>query len=124
MSTIIHEHGVISVPAAVKPLKMRPKAAIYRLFKRKVRGWMLSPYWQVRVRLAPGKYKQRSTNTTHRAAAKEFARHWIAQDFPQLCPALDIKPLVKPTLTVTTGNSAKVEPIAQPDPQHPNELPL
>lgn len=86
---------------AVRPLKMRKPAAIYRLLQRKVKGRLISPFWHVRVRLAGGKYAQRSSNSTHKAAAKEFALHWIKQDFPNLCVPLGIKPLLKPSLEAT-----------------------
>jgi hypothetical protein len=62
---------------------------------------MKSPYWQVRVRLARGKYAQKSSGSTHRAAAKEFALAWIKQDHPQLCGPLGIKPLERPSLDST-----------------------
>lgn len=88
-------------PKLAKPLKLRKPAAIYRLISRKVKGKMKSPYWQVRIRLARGKYVQRTTGTTMRSAAKEFALIWIKQDFPHLCPALGIKPLERPTLEST-----------------------
>ncbi|MGV3664303.1 MAG: hypothetical protein ACO1TE_29290, partial [Prosthecobacter sp.] len=83
---------------AVRPIKLRKPAAIYRLIQRKAKGQLKSPYWHVRVRLARGSYQQRSSNTTHKQAAKEFALLWIKEDFPQLCAALDIKPLIKPRL--------------------------
>jgi len=55
-----------------------------------------------------------STNTTHRAAAKEFARFLER-------PRLEATP--RPP-TVTTGTSAKVEPAEPPEPQSLNELKL
>ena len=84
--------------ASTRPAKLRPPAKVYRLIKRKVKGKTISRYWQVRVRLARGKYQQKSAQTEHRESAREFALLWIKQDFPQLCPLLDLKPLVKPSL--------------------------
>lgn len=84
-----------------KPHKLRKPAAIYRLILRKVRGELQSPFWQVRVRISKGHYKQKSTNTVHRAAAKEFARCWIAQDFEQRCEPLGIRFLERPSLEAT-----------------------
>lgn len=91
----------ITKPQAVKPLKLRKPAAIYRLIQRCVKGKMKSPYWQARIRLARGKYAQRTTGTTIKSAAKEFALLWIKQDFPQLCGPLGIKPLERPSLDLT-----------------------
>lgn len=82
-----------------RPRKLRAPAKAYRLIKRQVKGKIVSRFYQVRVRIARGKYKQKSAQTEHRDAAREFALLWIKQDFPQLCPLLDLKPLVKPSLT-------------------------
>jgi hypothetical protein len=87
--------------STIKTHKMRKPAAIYRLIQRKVRGELKSPFWQVRVRISKGHYKQKSANTTHRAAAKEFARCWIAQDFEHLCEPLGIRYLERPRLEAT-----------------------
>ena len=81
-----------------KPKKLRAPAKVYRLIKRKVKGKIVSRFYQVRVRIARGEYKQKSAHTEHREAAREFAILWIKQDFPKLCPLLDLKPLVKPSL--------------------------
>ena len=91
----------IDRPQAVRPLKLRKPAAVFRLIQRRVKGRMKSPYWQVRVRLARGKYAQKSSQSTHRAAAREFALAWIKQDSPQLCAVLGIKPLERPRLEST-----------------------
>jgi|GEM_PF-3181185 len=91
----------MSTPSKVtfaKPHKLRAPAKVFRLIKRKVKGRIISPYWQCRVRIARGKYKQITTGTPHLQAAREFALLWIKEDFPKLCPLLGITPLEKPTL--------------------------
>ena len=101
---------------SAKPIKLRAPAKVYRLIKRKVKGKIVSRFWQVRVRLARGKYMQKSAQTEIEESAREFAVLWIKQEFPKLCRLLDIKPLEKPTLTppptVTTGGVLIQEPAA------------
>lgn len=81
-----------------RPRKLRAPAKVYRIIKRKVKGKIVSRFYQVRIRIARGVYKQKSAQTEHREAAREFAILWIKQDFPKLCPLLDLKPVVKPSL--------------------------
>lgn len=73
-----------------RPVKFRPAPAAFRLIKRGSR-------WSVRVRVAKGVYKQRASGSVHRAAAKEFAVHWIKEEFPGLCRLLGIHPTPVPS---------------------------
>ncbi len=102
-----------------KPIKLRPPAKVYRLIKRKVKGKIVSRFFQVRVRIARGVYKQKTAHTEHREAAREFALLWIKQDFPSLCPLLDLKPLVKPSLYPPPPHCHNRR-VAHPGALHPN----
>lgn len=73
-----------------RTIKFRPAAAAFRLIKRGAR-------WSVRVRVAKGVYKQRASGSVHRAAAKEFAIHWIKEEFPGVCRLLGITPTPIPS---------------------------
>mgnify|MGYP000034009662 CR=1 FL=1 len=103
MSTTLHNPHT-------RPRKLRAPAKVYRLIKRKVKGKIVSRFYQVRVRIARNHYKQKSAHTENPVAAREFAVLWIKQDFPKLCPLLGLTPLEKPSLpTVTTREPFSID---------------
>lgn len=67
---------------AIRPIKMRPAAKIYRLIRRKQSRF-------IAVRLRNG--KQRSRRETEPELAKAFAYRWLAQSYPTLARELGLE---------------------------------